>query len=283
MKSFLCISLSELLVMGVAATAHGQSLGDYRTRQSGNWQSLSTWEKFNGVTWVNQDPSGALPGLNRFVEIRHDVTILDSGSNGDALADHVDVDSGVAITFNSGGVLRMDGSSASTSTFGSNARFDLPASGAAYLRLEDNDHTFSGGLSINGVSNGSVFDTDPSGSATLTIESGVLIEGSMQLKSNLVNNGVVRASRNTGASDSTLELYSGTYTGSGTWEAKTTPGAILRFESGVTATGLTGPFDIQDGAFLEIGADVYTTGTMTFQDTGTKIFVDPGVEFAVNQ
>src|SRR5207253_11095512 len=33
-------------------TAWGQAAGDYRSIQSGNWSSTSTWERFNGASWV---------------------------------------------------------------------------------------------------------------------------------------------------------------------------------------------------------------------------------------
>lgn len=40
-------------------TGWGQTTDDYRTRQSGNWNALTTWERYNGTTW--QTLTGTAP------------------------------------------------------------------------------------------------------------------------------------------------------------------------------------------------------------------------------
>src|SRR5882762_7565313 len=34
-----------------------QLSGDFRSRQNGNWNSTSSWERFNGTIWVGPAPS----------------------------------------------------------------------------------------------------------------------------------------------------------------------------------------------------------------------------------
>jgi hypothetical protein len=55
-----------LLLMSVAA--FGQSTGDFRSHQSGDWSAASTWEQYNGSTWVT--PAPALPDSLTAVTIR---------------------------------------------------------------------------------------------------------------------------------------------------------------------------------------------------------------------
>tara|TARA_R110000868_G_scaffold107860_1_gene294876 strand:- start:2874 stop:6785 length:3912 start_codon:yes stop_codon:yes gene_type:complete len=55
LKKLLIYSLLLLLPF----IALSQSLGDYRSVNSGNWMTLSSWQYFNGTTWVT--PSGTSP------------------------------------------------------------------------------------------------------------------------------------------------------------------------------------------------------------------------------
>ena len=46
-KLLLCILLSSLSIL-----VYGQSVGDYRSKQTGNWNAASNWERFDGTTWL---------------------------------------------------------------------------------------------------------------------------------------------------------------------------------------------------------------------------------------
>lgn len=52
----LCIS-----ILVITQNIKGQVSGDYRSKSSGIWANVSTWETFNGINWVNavQSPSSA--------------------------------------------------------------------------------------------------------------------------------------------------------------------------------------------------------------------------------
>ena len=61
----------------ITSPAFSQTLttGDFRTRQAGTWNTLATWETYNGTVWVNATVipgTGAAP-LN--ISINHNVTV----------------------------------------------------------------------------------------------------------------------------------------------------------------------------------------------------------------
>jgi len=83
-------------------TAWGQAVGDYRSIQSGNWSSTSTWERFNGASWV---AAVATPtSLDGQITIRagHTVTVAAS-----VTADQVVVQAGGQITVSSPFILTI--------------------------------------------------------------------------------------------------------------------------------------------------------------------------------
>jgi hypothetical protein len=64
MKNFF-LSFTVLLVTGIILISgnitRSQSVGDYRSSQSGNWNDISTWEQFDGTNWVTEYPSDGFP------------------------------------------------------------------------------------------------------------------------------------------------------------------------------------------------------------------------------
>jgi hypothetical protein len=70
------------------------AIGDYRSAASGNWNAITTWESFNGTSWI---PAVATPtSADGIVTIRsgHTVTISASGLS----YDQVVVDAGGQVT-----------------------------------------------------------------------------------------------------------------------------------------------------------------------------------------
>lgn len=94
MKRFL---LSILFFVGVVSAGFGQSVGDFQTRQSGNWNDSNTWEEWTGSSWDNtantpSSTSGVISILNS-----HSVTVTTSIST-----DQTFVRTGGLIIINSG-------------------------------------------------------------------------------------------------------------------------------------------------------------------------------------
>ncbi len=56
-----CLSGMILLALFYTSLSYGQSIGDFRSRQSGNWNQNSTWEEFTGAGWQNTNKQ---PKLN---------------------------------------------------------------------------------------------------------------------------------------------------------------------------------------------------------------------------
>jgi hypothetical protein len=61
MKKIVTISCALALMLILATSLTAQSVGDYRTRSSGNWGNAQIWERFNGTAWaaVATPPTGA--------------------------------------------------------------------------------------------------------------------------------------------------------------------------------------------------------------------------------
>jgi len=63
--------------------ADAQSTGDFRSRQFGNWTSFSTWERYNGSTWVNavagQTPTTNVSAPVPNVTVRSTHTVFEDG------------------------------------------------------------------------------------------------------------------------------------------------------------------------------------------------------------
>lgn len=62
----------------------GQSSGDYRSTATGNWTSLSTWERYNGITWGTPTAGQGWPGQNAgtgavLIQAGHIISIGNAG------------------------------------------------------------------------------------------------------------------------------------------------------------------------------------------------------------
>lgn len=49
-----------VLIVAVPFIGKGQSAGDYQSFQSGPWNDVNTWERFDGVSWINPAPTTPL-------------------------------------------------------------------------------------------------------------------------------------------------------------------------------------------------------------------------------
>ncbi len=178
-----------------------------------------------------------------------------------------------------GATLTLDGDPCSASTV--DGTVFLEGSGSV-LAIKDDDHAIGGSGKIIGEHNSAAICEQPGQSRTLTIDTNLTVQGCLKVKMNsFVNNGTVLANDSTtNATRDTFELYSGTPSGSGAWQAVRVYGsndACLKFSE--SATGLTGAFTVSGSSmlFVEVEVDVCTTGDLTF--TGGKILVAAGGSF----
>ena len=78
-------------------------LGDYRTKTSGNWSALTTWDTYDGSAWINA--SAAPSSANGIITIRTGHTVsLDVNVTADQLlvdaSAHLTVNQGITLTIN---------------------------------------------------------------------------------------------------------------------------------------------------------------------------------------
>lgn len=61
MKKTVTMMLAFTFMLILSSSLLAQSVGDYRTRASGNWSVAQNWQRFNGSTWANvaTPPSGS--------------------------------------------------------------------------------------------------------------------------------------------------------------------------------------------------------------------------------
>ena len=93
-KSILCNipnkGLLSLIFCFFTCFSEAQNAGDYRSFSSGNWSNTSSWERYNGATWINPAPS-APTSTDGIITIRSGNTIT---INGDIATDETVVEAG---------------------------------------------------------------------------------------------------------------------------------------------------------------------------------------------
>jgi len=55
------ITIVAIMCFGLQQIS-AQNIGDYRTVTTGNYNALSTWQRFNGSTWVTPTTAQGWPG-----------------------------------------------------------------------------------------------------------------------------------------------------------------------------------------------------------------------------
>jgi hypothetical protein len=121
----------------------GQTAGDYRTFQGGSWSSTSTWERYNGSSWVNPAPSAPTSSdgtitirTTHTVNVTADVTVDQLVINNSTTA-ILNINSGVTLTLANG-----TGNDLTFSSGLNNAKVNV----TGILKVE-NDAAFSGATS----------------------------------------------------------------------------------------------------------------------------------------
>ena len=92
-----------ILFFASITISFGQATGDFRSFQTGNWNSVNTWERFDGLVWVNPAPSTPT-SADGVVTILHTVTVPNSFT---VTIDQVFVDIGGTLEISSGGTVTV--------------------------------------------------------------------------------------------------------------------------------------------------------------------------------
>ena len=87
-----------LFIFLLSTQLSAQATGDYRSVQSGNWNSTSTWERWDGSQWVTPSPSTPTTPSN-VVTIRNTHTVTVTAS---VTVDQIVIDVGGQVNINSG-------------------------------------------------------------------------------------------------------------------------------------------------------------------------------------
>jgi len=95
----LSLFATTILVLLSFQSSFAQSAGDYRTRASGNWSTVATWERYDGSTWVSSPSQGTPTNSAGTITIlnTHTVTVT-----ANVTIDQAIINSGGQITVNSG-------------------------------------------------------------------------------------------------------------------------------------------------------------------------------------
>jgi len=146
-----------LLASALAIQTFAQSVGDFRSIASGNWNALTTWERFDGASWVgNFFPTNANAGVIT-IQSPHMVTNTASVS-----ADQVVVAAGATLV-----------ASAGNFTAAAGAGTDLDISGTFLVLSGSSALTIASGASVV-VESGGVFIHNGSSGACVNNAGGVL-------------------------------------------------------------------------------------------------------------
>jgi len=98
-----------LLLAGVCTAFFAQATGDYRSKATGNWNALTTWERYDGSSWVEPTAVQGTPTNSSGVITIISPNVVTVSAN--VQADQLTVNNGAQITVNTGIVLTIaDGS-----------------------------------------------------------------------------------------------------------------------------------------------------------------------------
>ena len=124
-----------LIVFLFPILTRSQSVGDYRTASNGNWNSVPTWEMYNGLAWA---PAIVTPtSLSGAIAIRNGHTVT--------VTANVTVDD---VTINTGGTLVLASNTLSLDILGLG---DLVCNGSLQVSGGDLNMNLTNSVSVNGT------------------------------------------------------------------------------------------------------------------------------------
>src|ERR1700738_1313772 len=244
-------------VLVMSSSVPAQSVGDYRSAATGNWNATITWERFDGTTWVAA--VGTPTSADGVITIRspHVVTISASGLSYDQIV----VDSGAQVTV----------AAAVTHTLANGTGTDLTINGT-WLN-SGGTWTVTGATWIVGAGGTYIHNTTagiatPLGVATLNAASTFIYRGSSALSPATSYNGRTYGNLS-------FDSTSGSWTDSGTGAGTLTINGALAIGTGVTLNlGMTGSFNLKGNVSVSSGGTLNfnpaSAATVTFNGSNAQ-------------
>ncbi|MEO5802799.1 MAG: hypothetical protein ABIR24_04655 [Verrucomicrobiota bacterium] len=163
------LTLLTLTAMAVVPLVSAQSVGDFRSATNGNWNAITTWERFDGSVWVGSVafPTNITAGVITIL-YSHNVT-----NTANVTVDQVIVDTGGVLVASVGNVVITNGTGTDFSLSGTFVV--LSGSSALTIQLGADVVVESGGLIIHSGTSGAFVNNS---GGTLRFASGGTISAS---------------------------------------------------------------------------------------------------------
>jgi hypothetical protein len=267
--TILCLPITfcmiALFILINSSQATGQQAGDFRSKSSGNWNSVSTWQTFDGADWndaVNFPTSsdGEITIINGHtvtanISITIDQTIVESGAALIAPTGILTLADVAGSDLLVNGTLHLSGAS----LFGPGAA--LVASGGAFLWTSG---TISNSATLN-LDTGSAATFNP-GATNLTLAGTLNNSGTFTMVSgNLVQSG--SPSLFTNLANGIIEL-NGWLTPASSWGANLDNQGMINKNNGAVQFTLNATTCINSGT-ININSGEFHINTNTFTHTGS--------------
>jgi len=94
--------------LGILSTSLAQTTGEYRSFQTGNWNDVNSWERFDGSSWTNPAPATPTNANAATITIRNTHTITVTAN---VTTDQTVIQSGGTVVINNGVTLTMNNGS----------------------------------------------------------------------------------------------------------------------------------------------------------------------------
>ena len=255
---------STSLLLLFASVINAQSVGDFRSVATGNWNVAANWERYNGSSWV---AAAAAPvSTDGVISIRntHTITI-----NAGVTADQIVVDAGGILSLTSlltlndgtGTDLLVNGDmQISSGTLGATGTAVISATGSLTLNT-------SGGKSFNAsLTNNGTFtwnDGNVTGTGSITNTGTMIMNGNNSLTNNAAFTNIGTLTKQTGTGTSTI--FTASWSNSGTINVNS---GTLRNLAVFTNTG---PINFNTGTWQNDAAFNLNTGSVI---SGTGSFIN---------
>ena len=165
MKKFITGSYIVVVCLVMHGTILAQSIGDYRSHSSGEWNTTSTWERWDGATWIT--PAASAPTTTAGETKIRSGHIVSSTTGPNPQIDQFTIESGGSLNVYSGQALQIydDGTGLVDMTIASGGVLRLIGNGDATVRSNATASVF-----------GTIICGDQTGGTSLTNNGTIVIE-----------------------------------------------------------------------------------------------------------